>query len=176
MESLGIFVVLCFLCSAIGWVIRIYVTVICYLAMGMVWVATTLLQLLFYGGVALAGCATDNRPVARRRPSGSPARSPSRRPFGSPSRRPSGSPVRRPSKPGTSSGPSINVLRCRCGACGACEVICPEVFEVYDAYDIGLKGNISISKVKIRYVPPRLTAACRDAVNACPENAIFFGS
>jgi len=25
-------------------------------------------------------------------------------------------------------------------------------------------------------VPPRLTAACRDAVNACPENAIFFGS
>jgi ferredoxin len=49
-----------------------------------------------------------------------------------------------------------------CVGCGLCESTCPEVFEMDD----------SVAKVKVEEVPAAAEATCRDAVSACPVEAI----
>ncbi len=49
-----------------------------------------------------------------------------------------------------------------CTACGICEDICPEVFEVED----------DKAKVKLDPVPEEFHDACREAAEDCPSEAI----
>ena len=49
-----------------------------------------------------------------------------------------------------------------CGGCGPCAEICPEVFE--------LQGDIAV--VIVDEVPSGSEAACREAMEACPTDAI----
>ena len=49
-----------------------------------------------------------------------------------------------------------------CTGCGPCVEICPEIFE--------LEGDIA--KVKVDIVPSQVEAACREAVEECPTDAI----
>lgn len=49
-----------------------------------------------------------------------------------------------------------------CTGCGLCVDTCPEVFEVDD----------SIAKVKVAEVPADQVAACREAADNCPVEAI----
>jgi ferredoxin len=49
-----------------------------------------------------------------------------------------------------------------CTGCGLCTDTCPEVFE--------LDGDIAV--VRVDPVPPEEAAACRDAMEGCPVNAI----
>lgn len=51
-----------------------------------------------------------------------------------------------------------------CTGCGLCEETCPEVFEVVD----------SMARVKADPVPPASEEACRQAVSACPTEAIVI--
>jgi ferredoxin len=49
-----------------------------------------------------------------------------------------------------------------CTGCGACEDVCPEVFELTD----------DIATVKADPVPAEHEDACREAAEACPAEAI----
>ncbi len=49
-----------------------------------------------------------------------------------------------------------------CGACGVCEEICPEVFEMVD----------NIARVKVDPVPEGVQEQCQDAADECPAGAI----
>ena len=51
----------------------------------------------------------------------------------------------------------------RCFGCGVCESTCPEVFQMEDD---------NKAKVKLDPVPPALEKSCREAAQACPEEAI----
>jgi ferredoxin len=51
-----------------------------------------------------------------------------------------------------------------CTGCGLCPDICPKVFE--------LEGDVA--KTIIETVPPEEEANCRDAVEACPVEAIMI--
>lgn len=48
--------------------------------------------------------------------------------------------------------------------CGVCEATCPEVFQMGDANNQ--------AKVKLDPVPAALQESCREAAQACPEEAI----
>ena len=50
-----------------------------------------------------------------------------------------------------------------CFGCGVCQTICPEVFEM---------GDDNKAKVKLDPVPSAFHAACREAAEGCPEEAI----
>ena len=49
-----------------------------------------------------------------------------------------------------------------CTACGLCEDICPEVFEVTD----------DVATVKLDPVPSEYEDSCREAMESCPVEAI----
>ena len=49
-----------------------------------------------------------------------------------------------------------------CTGCGACEGICPEVFELVD----------DVAKVKTDPVPTENEDTCQDAADGCPVEAI----
>ncbi len=49
-----------------------------------------------------------------------------------------------------------------CSACGVCEDICPEVFELGDEK----------AEVKVNPVPPEHEEKCREAAEECPSEAI----
>jgi ferredoxin len=49
-----------------------------------------------------------------------------------------------------------------CSACGICEDIAPEVFELGD----------EIAEVKVNPVPEALQQKCREAAEECPSEAI----
>lgn len=51
-----------------------------------------------------------------------------------------------------------------CTACGQCEEICPEVFEIGD----------NIAEVKVEEVPSDLEESVRDAAENCPAEAIII--
>ena len=51
-----------------------------------------------------------------------------------------------------------------CDGCGPCTEICPEVFEVSE----------HLARVKQDPVPPPLEEACRQAAEACPNQAIIL--
>lgn len=51
-----------------------------------------------------------------------------------------------------------------CIACGLCPDVCPEVFELPDDADI--------ARVKVDVVPADAEAACREAAEGCPVEAI----
>ena len=55
----------------------------------------------------------------------------------------------------------IKVLDENCIACGACEAISEELFEVGE-----------VSKVKKEEVPKELEQAAKDAIDSCPTGAI----
>lgn len=55
----------------------------------------------------------------------------------------------------------IKVVAENCIACGACEAISEELFEVAD-----------VSKVKKAEVPKELEQAAKDAIDSCPTSAI----
>jgi ferredoxin len=50
-----------------------------------------------------------------------------------------------------------------CVGCGACEEICPEVFEM---------GDEDIAVVKVDVVPAELEDTAREAADQCPVEAI----
>lgn len=50
-----------------------------------------------------------------------------------------------------------------CIGCGICAEACPEVFEMDDE---------DMARVKVDEVPPGVEAACQDAVEECPVEAI----
>jgi len=58
----------------------------------------------------------------------------------------------------------VKVIEDDCAGCGACEDICPEVFEVVD-------GGV---KVKVAPVPPELREAAKEAADSCPTEAIVI--
>jgi ferredoxin len=49
-----------------------------------------------------------------------------------------------------------------CTGCGLCQDACPEVFELQD----------DVAKVKAAPVPSEKEAACREAAEGCPVDAI----
>lgn len=49
-----------------------------------------------------------------------------------------------------------------CSACGICEDICPEVFELGDEH----------AEVKVNPVPAEYEDKCREAAEECPSEAI----
>lgn len=49
-----------------------------------------------------------------------------------------------------------------CSACGICEEICPEVFELGD----------EIAEVKVNPVPAEHQEKCREAAEECPSESI----
>lgn len=51
-----------------------------------------------------------------------------------------------------------------CTACGVCEDICPDVFEVTE----------EIAEVKVEEVPAEHEEACQEAVENCPTEAIII--
>ncbi len=51
-----------------------------------------------------------------------------------------------------------------CTACGTCPEICPEVFE--------LPEDADVARVIVDVVPPQLEDECREAMEACPVDAI----
>ena len=57
---------------------------------------------------------------------------------------------------------NFNVDQDACIGCGACEEICPEVFELID----------DKSQVKLNPVPEELQENALDAENGCPVDAI----
>lgn len=50
-----------------------------------------------------------------------------------------------------------------CVGCGLCADTCPEVFEMNDE---------NIAEVKVNPVPPEAETTCREALDACPVDAI----
>ena len=54
-----------------------------------------------------------------------------------------------------------------CIGCGICAEVCPEVFEMDDE---------DMARVKGDEVPPDVEAACQDAVEECPVEAISIES
>ncbi len=54
-----------------------------------------------------------------------------------------------------------------CIGCAMCEGICPEVFEMSDD---------DLAVVQVDQVPAELEDACREAVEACPVEAISIES
>ena len=52
-----------------------------------------------------------------------------------------------------------------CTACGLCEDICPEVFEVTD----------DVATVKLDPVPAACEDSCQEAMESCPVEAISLG-
>ena len=50
-----------------------------------------------------------------------------------------------------------------CVGTGSCVSLCPEVFEL---------GDAGVAIVKVAEVPPESEAACREAIDACPVEAI----
>lgn len=59
----------------------------------------------------------------------------------------------------------VTVDKDLCIGCGACEVTCPEVFEV---------GDDGVARVKLEPVPQKLEEAVREAAEDCPVEAIFI--
>lgn len=51
-----------------------------------------------------------------------------------------------------------------CTACGVCEEICAEVFEVPE----------DVAVVKLDPIPPEHYDACREAAESCPTEAIII--
>lgn len=51
-----------------------------------------------------------------------------------------------------------------CSACGVCEDICPEVFELGD----------EIAEVKVNPVPPEFEDKVREAAEECPTESIVI--
>lgn len=51
-----------------------------------------------------------------------------------------------------------------CSACGICEEICPEVFELGD----------EIAEVKVNPVPAEHQEKCREAAEECPSESIVI--
>jgi len=50
-----------------------------------------------------------------------------------------------------------------CTGCRQCEETCPEVFEL---------GDSDVAVVKVDPIPPEAEAACREAADVCPVDAI----
>lgn len=63
------------------------------------------------------------------------------------------------------SGPILRVIADRSACCGygVCAELCPEIFKVNDIGIVALLTDV---------VPPALEAKAREAVSACPTNAL----
>jgi len=59
----------------------------------------------------------------------------------------------------------VKILEDECTACGICEDVCPEVFEL---------GDEDVAVVKVNPVPEEHQESCREATDECPSEAIVI--
>ncbi len=59
----------------------------------------------------------------------------------------------------------VKIIEDECTACGICEDVCPEVFEL---------GEEDVAIVKINPVPEEYQEACREAADECASEAIVI--
>jgi len=60
----------------------------------------------------------------------------------------------------------VKVLADECTACGICEDVCPEVFEM---------GDDDVALVKVNPVPEEHQEGAREAADECASEAIVIG-